>query len=529
MPVADAGRATLFRFQFRPEAQGVSFYKLHVYAESEGDLFDSPGKSSEATLVNNQRLVLVDRGQGPYRVLYVSGRPNWEFKFLRRAVDEDSEVQLVGLVRIARREPKFDFRGHQDESTNPLYRGFGKEEEEQVEQYDEPVILRVGTRDETELRSGFPVDAEELFEYHALILDDVEAKFFTRDQMSLIQRFVSQRGGGFLMLGGMESYALGDYRNTPIGEMLPVYSTPVEIPVFNERFKVTLTREGMLEPWMRLQTTEVAERQRLDSMPEFRTVNLIDSIKPGATVLSRVTSSAGEDYPAVVAQRFGNGRTLAVTLGDLWRWSLRRDPEKPNELGKTWRQTMRWLVADVPQRVDVEVLQPKDLPAQTTNLRVLVRDPTYQPLDNAAVAVTVEDPTGHTTRLIAEASDTEAGVYETTFVPSEPGAYLAEVVATAADGSEVGKRSTGWTAEPARDEFRTLRPNRQLLARVAEQSGGEMIESNRLERFVSGLPQRDNVVTEPWIYPFWHQWWVFAFAVACLIGEWGLRRWKGLA
>ena len=41
----------------------------------------------EATLANNRRLATVDRGGGPYRVLYVGGRPNWEFKFLRRAVE----------------------------------------------------------------------------------------------------------------------------------------------------------------------------------------------------------------------------------------------------------------------------------------------------------------------------------------------------------------------------------------------------------------------------------------------------------
>ncbi len=428
----------------------MSFYQLSVYAEPEGDLIQNPGESAEATLVNNKRLVVVDRGQGPYRVLYVSGRPNWEFKFLRRAVKKDPEVKMVGLVRIANREPKFDFRGHQDESTNPLYRGFGNEQEEQVEQYDEPVMLRIDTRDDAELRSGFPTDAEELFAYHAVILDDVEAAFFTRDQMSLLQRFVSQRGGGFLMLGGMESFAAGDYRNTPVAEMLPVYPDAVEPASVDERFQLLLTREGMLEPWMRMRPTEAAEQQRLESMPTFRTVNLVDSIKPGATVLSRVKSSAGEDYPAVVAQRFGNGRTLAVTIGDLWRWSLRRDPEQPDELNKTWRQTMRWLVADVPQRVDVNVGQPSDAAGQATTLRIAVRDPTYQPLDNASVIVNVEGPAGQTTQLTAEASDTEAGVYEISYVPSEPGAYVAQIVATAADGSEVGRQSAGWTAEPAR-------------------------------------------------------------------------------
>jgi uncharacterized membrane protein len=39
--------------------------------------------------------------------------------------------------------------------------------------------------------------------------------------MTLLQKFVSERGGGFLMLGGQESFHHGKYDRTPIGDMLP--------------------------------------------------------------------------------------------------------------------------------------------------------------------------------------------------------------------------------------------------------------------------------------------------------------------
>ena len=68
---------------------------------------------------------------------------------------------------------------------------------------DQPVLTRLNTKDEIELRNGFPSKAEELFSYQAVILDDLEAAFFTPDQAGLLQRFVSERGGGLLMLGGM--------------------------------------------------------------------------------------------------------------------------------------------------------------------------------------------------------------------------------------------------------------------------------------------------------------------------------------
>ena len=215
-----------FRFQFRAERKGVSFYTVRVFPASEdgkteGGTIESG--SSEQTLANNSRLVVVDQGGGPYRVLYVSGRPNWEFKFLRRALYDDEQVQLVGLVRIARRQPKFDFQSSaRNRTISPLYDGF-KDTDDTAERADQSVLVRLGTLDEVELRDGFPKTAEGLYRYHAIIIDDLEAAFFTQDQLALLRNFVGTRGGGLLMLGGTDSFADGKYDRTPVGELLPVY------------------------------------------------------------------------------------------------------------------------------------------------------------------------------------------------------------------------------------------------------------------------------------------------------------------
>ena len=66
-----------FRFQFKPEQAGLSFYKLQVAPKEGLDRLTNAALSTEATLANNSRVVVVDRGRGPYRILYVSGRPNW--------------------------------------------------------------------------------------------------------------------------------------------------------------------------------------------------------------------------------------------------------------------------------------------------------------------------------------------------------------------------------------------------------------------------------------------------------------------
>src|SRR5204862_3672556 len=48
----------VFRFQLRPEKTGVLFYRLRLAARHD------PG--TEATLVNNETIIAVDRGTGPY-------------------------------------------------------------------------------------------------------------------------------------------------------------------------------------------------------------------------------------------------------------------------------------------------------------------------------------------------------------------------------------------------------------------------------------------------------------------------------
>ena len=521
------GEPLAVRFQVRPEQPGVSFYQVRLAPESEKTAFDHPEKSREATLANNRRLVAVDRGGGPYRVLYVAGRPNWEYKFLRRAVDEDQQVQLVSLVRIARREPKFDFRSRSGEATNPLFRGFGNQHDEAAETYDKPVLVRQGTEDAAELRDGFPKTAEDLYRYHAIIVDDLEAEFFTPDQMLLVQKFVSQRGGGFLMLGGQESFAGGKYDRTPLGDLLPVYLDQLPEIHASAGHRIALEREGWLQPWVRLRSTEPEERKRLESMPAFQTLNRVRGIKPGATVLAKVVDDDGWQAPALVEQRFGRGRSLALLVGDLWRWGLKRTDET-SDLEKSWRQTVRWLVADVPERIEVEPQSPGDA-GGAVRLLVRAHNARFEPLDNATVRVTVTAPGGEKLELSAAPSDDAAGSYRATYVPRQPGAYRAEVSVAGPDGAQLGRRETGWTSDPAADEFRVLRPNRELLEKIARESGGQLVEAAGLAELVTELPNRKVPITEPAITPLWHQSWVFMLAIVCLCGEWGLRRWRGAA
>ena len=509
------------RFQLKPEERGINVYRITVGETGVEDL------SAEATELNNARTVVVDRGRGPFRVLYVSGRPNWEYKFLRRALSGDHEVELVGLIRLAKREPKFTFRDHRGDSTNSIYRGFGNEDDQTAEQYDEPVLMQLDTADAAELRDGFPKNEETLFKYDAVVIDDLEAEFFTQDQKSLLQQFVSRRGGGLLMLGGQESFGQGNYDHTAIGEMLPIYLDHDGSSDPAGKFRLKLTREGWIQPWVRVNPTESAEKKRLTEMPDFQTINHASSIKPGATVLATVVTGADSEFPALAVQRYGAGKTAALLIGDLWRWQLQTKSES-GDLQKSWRQTMRWLVSEVSRRVEVEV-KPQDDGGQSVDIQVQIRDELFRPLDNAHVSLTVVAPDEKEIPLTLTASSEEAGQYEATFVAKQEGAYRVRAEAKDETGELIENRESGWVAQPSAAELKRLSPNIEVMNTISAKTGGEVIALDRIGAFSTQLKNRKAELMTTRTKPWWHQWYVFVTAISLLVAEWGLRRWKGEA
>lgn len=542
-----ADRATLpFRFQFRPKKSGVSFYQLRVaLAEAEG--FGSSGKAAEATLANNQRVLVVDRSGGPHRILYVAGRPNWEFKFLKRALQEDDQVHLVGLIRIADRAPRFEFKGRRNETSNPLYRGFDKQDE-LTEQYDQPVLRRDGVRDKSELAGGFPKKAEELYEYAAILVDDLEADFFTTDQMLLMQKYVSERGGGFLALGGYNSLVDGGYDGTPAGNMLPVYLSQNAEDKLTGEVRMQLTREGMLEPWMRLRPRESQERERLESMSAFKVISQVGEPKPGATVLMTAREeSTGTEYPALAVQRYGKGKTAAMMIGDLWRWQM-RDHAGTGEQPKAWRQLIRWLIADAPQPIEMTIDRVPADTNQAVKMGIRVKDKKFRPMENAVVRLTVKSLTLEDSREAADSpvrgpaavhtnsvqipakpSPNEIGLYEAVYIPRQTGGYAVEAIVSDMNGLTVGQAEAGWSSDPAAEEFQSLHPNRELMKQIARQTGGQVVDAGNLSEFAKKLPARQAPVTEEWTFPIWDNGWMFALAIGCFILEWGLRRAQGFA
>jgi len=552
------GESTLVEFQFRPEKSGVQGYQISVQRASESKasagpatLGEEPLATTEATLGNNNRYQVIDRGSGPYKILYFAGRPNWEFKFLRRALAEDDEIKLTSLIRIANKQPKFNFRESKVDSSNPLYSGFEDISDDEKQKYDEPVYVRLGLTEADQLKLGFPKVAEELFEYSAVILDDLEAEFLSQADQSLLRQFVTVRGGSLIVFGGTESMRGKGFHDSILSQMLPFYSdstfrssamndsstgvSDASQSIDTQTFRFQLTREGWLQPFLRLADNEALERERLESMPPFEVITRVPKLKPGASVLVEASDKANENLPVLITQRFGKGRTAALNIGDMWRWGLHENrdstgskPPSVSPLSQSWRQMIRWLITDVPHAIEMRLIdQPSN--GKVFRLQIDVQGSDFQAVDNANVQLTVKVPNGKTIQCRAEPSLESIGSYEATVVAEMEGVYSAFSQVTSSTGKQLGSTQMGWAYEPLAAEYQSLGENANRLEMLAKASGGQVLSLDGLGSFVDSLTTRRAPVVETRIYQLWHQGWFLAFAIGCLVCEWGIRRRYGMA
>jgi uncharacterized membrane protein len=83
-------------------------------------------------------------------------------------------------------------------------------------------MAKEGIRLDARSASGIPAQALEIAGYDAIIFSGVPAREIGEARMTAIRDYVEKLGGGFLMIGGPNSFGAGGYYRTPVEEMLPV-------------------------------------------------------------------------------------------------------------------------------------------------------------------------------------------------------------------------------------------------------------------------------------------------------------------
>lgn len=483
---AAAGDLVATRIRIPPLDAGV--HRLAVRARA---------LPNEIVTENNEWQTSLEVRAGPDRILYVEGEPRPEFAFLRRAVAEDSAMQVVGLMRSAERK-----------------------------------YLRLGVRDSLELLGGFPTTRDELFQYRALILGSVEAGFFTTDQLRMLADFVSVRGGGLMVLGGRASLSEGGYAGTPLADVLPLTISAGKV---NEEGPATAvqvrpTREGEAHPALQLRETLAASTKRWDSLPPLTTVNTLGSLRAGATMLlaGRVENGRS-DVPILAWQRFGRGMSAVFGVQDSWLWRMDTSIPVEDKTHQTlWRQLTRWLVDDAPLPFELTASPARVAPGEPVTVRAQVSTPLYVDVNDAAVTATITAPDGHSQTVPLEWALRDDGSYSARFTPTDTGRYTIEAVAQRGKDSVQTATTTLLVDERGADvsqaELRT-----SLLTRIADETGGRYYPIAEASKLADDAVYTNAGVTVREAKDLWDMPAVFLLIALLLGAEWGYRRWRGLA
>jgi uncharacterized membrane protein len=496
--VEDSGRIIGSREVALPKDGEASVVRIRVPASEGGArLFRVrvPVQPDEMVKENNDREAVVVVSDRREKILYLEGEPRFELKFIRQAVVDDKNLQVVTLLRSAK--DKF---------------------------------LRLSVDDSVELATGFPKTREELFAYRGIILGSVEASFFTVDQLRMLSDFVSVRGGGLLALGGRRALAEGGYAGTPLADALPVeLGPPAGSDSGATEITVAPTAAGILHPATQLAPNDSATATLWRQMPALTTVNEVGRPKPGATVL--LEGRADEERrarPTLTFQRYGRGKAIVFAVQDSWLWQMHQLVPVEDQRHETfWRQLLRWQVSDVPSRVDV-VATGDGAINDGIPLRVVVSDSAYARFNGAAVSAEVVSPGGESTRVPFEWATDRDGEYTAMMVPGVNGVHTVNV--TAAVGRDTIRSTAGYVrvSDPTAEFFGAeMRP--AVLKQFADETGGKFYRSADVSRLPQDIVYTTSGATEVQRLDLWDMPALFLLLLSILGAEWLYRRRRGLA
>ncbi len=441
--------------------------------------------AGEESPANNATTRLVDVSAEPKRVLYVEGEPRWEYKFIRRAEQEDKGLQVVSMLRTT-----------------------------------ENKIYRQGISDPSELAEGFPTKAEDLFKYDAIILGSVEAGYFSPVQQELLREFVDRRGGGILFLGGRFSLGDGGWASSSLADLFPTFLPNSRGTFHRDGATVMLTAAGVESPITRLLDDKNANAERWRKLPALADYEDPGSPKPGATVLAQM--AAGRTMPLLVTQSYGHGRTAILATSGTWRWQMQSALGDPSH-DLFWQQLLRWLAKDSPGQVTATMPQQSLEDDGHLRITAVARDKDFQPAPDAKVQAHMIGPDGLSEFVEFAPVPNQPGMFAMDWTAAKPGSYVAEV--TAGRGNEeLGKDVVQFRREDGVAENFHTGQNKELLTKLADATGGRYWEQNELDRLPKEISYSEAGISVRDTKELWDMPAVFLLLLGLMAADWLLRR-----
>ena len=422
-----------------------------------------------------------------YRILYFEGEPRWEYKFMRRALGDDDDLQIATLLRV---------------SPNKFY--------------------RQGIESPEQLADGFPKTRDEMFGYDALIIGSVEAASLTDEQQDIIHDFVSERGGSLLMLAGPNGLGNGGWgQSTSPMYCQPGCRRPTTDTFFRKKASVVLTPQGADDQMLRLADSNDENRDAWNGLPEVADYQVTGNLKPAALTLLNAMTDVGQ-LPLLITQQFGRGHSYILASGGTWRWQMSM-PVEDQSHETFWRQMLRALVASAPNSVSLTASHDARAAREFRCVRNSVMTRSGRSTTSASqrsLPIRMETPA----LSDLEPSADEPGVFLANISPTASGTWYFEAVAER-NGEPVDVARTSIHYESGQAEYFRFQAR---FPGVAETVGGHRWPATSSPtnwmHYPILLRYSSSGITETDYRPIWDAPAIFLLLLLLKGGEWLLRR-----
>jgi hypothetical protein len=210
-------------------------------------------------------------------------------------------------------------------------------------------------------------------------------------------------------------------------------------------------------------------------------------------------------------------------------WQMHADIAVDDMTHETfWRRMLRWLVDGVPDQVTVELPVDQVEPGEAVTILATVGDANFEEINNSAVIASVTHPDGDFTDRRMEWTAEADGEYRATFIAPTEGFY--EVRVEAMSGDElVGEDVTYLQVAPSDAEYYDSTMRTALLGRIAEETGGRRYTPDTVASLPDDVQFVGGGVTVVEERDLWDMPVLLLLLGTLVLGEWGYRRFRGLA
>lgn len=451
--------------------------------------------SEEANPENNIARQVIEVRNQKIRVLFAQSQPSYEYRALKSLLERDPAVEL----RVLLQEADADY----------------------------------STVDDTALQA-FPTSEKELLQYDVLLLGDLDPGLLPRSVWPLVERFVTEHGGGMVGISGPNFMPFAFRGNRSLEALLPMelkLLNPLRSQIVGkEAFAVRPTVLGWRTPSLQLGETQAASRDIWQALPPVLWILRLENLKPSAQVLAEATrevSRLGPRLPVILRHYVGAGEVLFHATDETWRWRWQTDDRY---FARYWGQVVRRLGRGrlAAGRQGVQLIADRSLykPGEPVQLQAKFRNPAQAPADGDSALVQLQGALGPTRQVTLQRHMGHRGLFNATVNNLLPGRYKMQLLHP--DLGSPADTTHFEIQEPPR-EFAQVAVNDEGLKRAAVISGGKfytLASASQLSQALGTLPQHRLAESPP--RPLWNTHAAMALLLMLLTCEWLLRRRHGM-